>query len=122
MDSLQGAVAIVTGASGGFGREISQQLAAEGVKVVAAALPQDEAALGSLVDQIKSSGGTAVWRPLDVRHPDECTALVNWAESEMGGLHILVNSAGLAHWVPVEGTSDTQWLQTIEVNLNGTFF
>lgn len=119
---LSGSVAIVTGAGRGFGREICKGLAGEGVKVVVAGLSRGAESLDSLVAQIRFSGGEAEWRPLDVRNSSECSRLVDWTVAEMGGLHILVNSAGLGHWVPAESTSDDQWLQTMEVNLNGTFF
>jgi 3-oxoacyl-[acyl-carrier protein] reductase len=120
--SLSGSVAIVTGAGRGFGREICKALAAEGVRIVGAGLPRGVEMLSSLVDEIRAEGGSAEWRPVDVRSPLECSRLVEWTAAEMGGLHILVNSAGLGHWVPVESTSDDQWLETVEVNLNGTFF
>jgi NAD(P)-dependent dehydrogenase (short-subunit alcohol dehydrogenase family) len=122
VDSLTGLVAIVTGASRGFGRELSRQLAAENVRVVAAALPQEADALTALVEEISAAGGAAVWRPLDVRDPGQCSALVQWAVKEMGGLHILVNCAGLGHWVSVENTTDDQWQQMMEVNVSGAFY
>lgn len=122
MDSLTGLVAIVTGASRGFGRQLSLQLAAEGVRVVAAALPQEADALAALVEEICGAGGAAAWRTLDVRDPGQCSALVQWAVKEMGGLQILVNCAGLGHWVSVENTTDAQWQQMMEVNVSGTFY
>lgn len=120
MDDLRGSVAIVTGASKGFGREIALKLASEGMRVVAAARSED--ALSALVDEIRARGGVAVWRRLDVRDPGECSALVEWAVREMGGLHVLVNNAGLGYWVPLERTTDDQWRQTMEVNVDGTFY
>ena len=122
MESLKGAVAIVSGASGGFGRQLCLLLAREGAGVMAAALPQESGALISLVDEIRSSGGQAAWRTLDVCDPEQCSALVDETVREMGGLRILVNCAGLGHWVPVEKTTNAQWLQTMEVNVSGTFY
>ena len=122
MESVKGAVAIVSGASGGFGREICLLLAREGARVVAAALPQESEALISLVNAIRSSGGEAAWRTLDVCDPEQCSALVEGTVREMGSLQLLVNGAGLGHWVPVEKTTDAQWRQTMEVNVNGTFY
>ena len=122
MDSLTGLVAVVTGASRGFGRQLSRQLAAEGVRVVAAALPQEADALTALVEEISAAGGAAVWRTLDVRDPGQCSTLVQWAVQEMGGLQILVNCAGLGHCVSVENTTDAQWQQMMEVNVSGAFY
>jgi NAD(P)-dependent dehydrogenase (short-subunit alcohol dehydrogenase family) len=78
--------------------------------------------LTSLANEIRSAGGEAAWRTLDVRDPAQCSALVERTVREMGGLQILVNCAGLGHWVPVEKTTDLQWRQTMEVNVNGTFY
>ncbi len=122
MESLKGSVAVVTGASGGFGRQICPLLAAEGVRVVASALPEESEALASLAGEIRSSGGDVVWYTLDVRDPGQCSALVQWTVKEMGGLQILVNCAGLGHWVSVENTTDAQWQQMMEVNVSGTFY
>ncbi len=122
VESLKGAVAIVTGASGGFGRPICVSLAAEGVRVMACAIPQESGALGSLVEEIRSTGGDAGCRTLDVSDPRQCSALVEETMREMGSLAILVNCAGVGHWVPLEKTTDAQWRQTLDVNLSGTFY
>ena len=122
MDSLTGLVALITGASRGFGRQLSLQLAGEDVQVVAAALPQEAEALAALVGEISEGGGNAVWRTLDVRDPGQCSTLVEWVVKEMGGLQILVNCAGLGHWVSVENTTDAQWQQMMDVNVSGTFY
>jgi 3-oxoacyl-[acyl-carrier protein] reductase len=122
MESLRGLTAIITGASRGFGRQLCLDLAVEGTRVVAAALPEEAEALAALTDEIVKKGGTAAWRTVDVRDPAQCSALVQWAVQEMGGLQILVNSAGLGHWVSVEKTTDAQWRQMMEVNVSGTFY
>lgn len=119
MTELKGAVAIVTGASKGFGREIALQLAAEGARVVAAA--RSEGPLRSLVEEIRASGGEAVWRAVELRRPEQCSELVRWTAAEMGALHILVNNAGLGHWAPLEDTTPEQWRETMEVNLDAPF-
>lgn len=122
MDSLSESVALVTGASRGFGREISLALALEGVQVVAAALASEKEELISLVEEIRSAGGKAAWRPVDVRVSDECSSLVGWTVKEMGGLHVLVNCAGLGYWGPVEDMTDDKWQRTMDVNVSGTFY
>ena len=122
VDQLKGSVAIVTGASGGFGRATSLRLAEAGVRVVAAAFSAGDEALSSLVREIRDAGGEAVWRRVDVQDPTQCSTLVEWTKAEMGALHILVNCAGLGYWGPVEQTTDAQWQQTMDVNVNGTFY
>ena len=120
MKSLGGSVAIVTGASKGFGREIALQLAAEGVKVVAAARSTES--LAALVDEIEAAGGTAVARAVDLRDPQQCAALVDWTAAKMGALDILVNNAGLGHWGAVETMTDAEWRETMEVNVDAIFY
>jgi len=120
MKSLSGSVAIVTGASKGFGREIALQLAAEGVKVVVAA--RSAAPLAALAGEIKLAGGTAVARAVDLRDPGQCAALVEWTAAEMGRLDILVNNAGLGHWGAVETMTDGEWRETMEVNVDAIFY
>jgi 3-oxoacyl-[acyl-carrier protein] reductase len=122
VESVKGAVAIVTGASGGFGRPICVALAAEGARIMACAVPQESGALVSLVEEIQAAGGDAAWRTLDVSDPRQCSALVDETVKEMGSLRLLVNCAGVGHWVPVEKTTDAQWRQTLEVNLSGAFY
>jgi 3-oxoacyl-[acyl-carrier protein] reductase len=121
MDSLQGKIAIVTGASGGIGRQLSLQLAAEGVSVLASARQQGDA-LTHLVEEIRNRGGKAAGRSLDVSDPEQCAELVRWTVQEMGSLHMLVNCAGLGHWASAERTTDLQWRQTMGVNLDGVFY
>ena len=120
MKSLGGSVAIVTGASKGFGREIALQLAAEGVKVVAAA--RSTAPLSALVDEIKAAGGTAVAHEVDLRDSAQIASLVEWTVAEMGGLDILVNNAGLGHWGAVETMTDAEWRETMDVNVDAIFY
>lgn len=122
LESLEGTIGIVTGAGGGLGGAIARRLASQGVRIVAASLPQEAEALTALVSKIKSEGGEAEWHPVDVRKPEQCAELVKWTVERMGGLDILVNNAGLGYWASVEETTDAQWLQTMDVNVNGVFF
>lgn len=120
MESLDGKVAIVTGASKGIGREIARQLAAEGVIVVAAARSED--ALGGLVHGAERAGGRLVARAVDLRDSAQCTELVASTAREFAHVDILVNNAGLAHWSPVESMTDEQWRETMDVNVDAVFY
>ncbi len=122
VDQLKGSVAIVTGASRGFGRATAFRLAEAGVRVVAAAYSTGEEALSSLTREIRDAGGEAVWRRVDVQDPSQCSDLVEWTKTEMGALHILVNCAGLGYWGAVEQITDVQWQRTMNVNVGGTFY
>lgn len=118
--ALSGQVAIVTGASKGFGREIALGLAREGVLVVVAA--RSEEALRAVAGQIGSNGGRALWKNVEVRDPAQCAELVDWTVEQAGGLDILVNNAGLGYWDPVERMPVERWQETFDVNVNGVFY
>ncbi|MDQ2742355.1 MAG: 3-oxoacyl-ACP reductase FabG [Chloroflexota bacterium] len=86
--------ALVTGASRGIGRACAVALAAHGVPV-AVNYRRSSAEADALVDQIVAGGGKAVALQADIADTSEAVALVERAESELGGLGILVNNAGI---------------------------
>lgn len=89
---LQGKVALVTGAGGGFGEGIARLFAAEGARVVCADMRAEAAA--AVADQI---GEAAVAVPGDVSRGPEVQAMVDAAVQRFGGLDIVVNNAGTTH-------------------------
>ncbi len=91
MNELDGRVAIVTGAAGGLGRGIAERFVAEGARVVVADLnvaPGKELA--------ESLGPAAVFHPVDVADPEEVRGLVEFTLASFGGLHVMVNNAGVS--------------------------
>lgn len=91
---LSGKVAIVTGGASGIGRGIAARFAAEGAAVVIADV-RDE--LGeSLAEELNTAGGRTVYRHTDVGEQAEVAGLVQAAVAEFGGLHIMVNNAGIS--------------------------
>jgi 3-hydroxy acid dehydrogenase / malonic semialdehyde reductase len=87
MTSLRGKTAVVTGASSGMGAATVRALTAEGVTVAAGA---------RRVDRLAELGDAVVALRLDVTDPASCDAFVTSAAEALGGIDILVNSAGLA--------------------------
>ncbi|MCO6385289.1 SDR family NAD(P)-dependent oxidoreductase [Oceanicola sp. 502str15] len=96
---LNGKSAIVTGAARGIGAQISQALAAEGMRVLCVDLRQED--LEDRVARIREGGGDAVAVTADITDRSAVEALVNKAESEHGGLHVVVNNAAWVRYQPL---------------------
>ena len=93
-DELAGKVAIVTGGASGIGRGIAERFAAEGAGVVIADVRDDLGA--ELADELNAQGHTTVFRRTDVGDQAQVSELVRSAVSAFGGLHVMVNNAGIS--------------------------
>lgn len=116
MFDLTGKKAIVTGASGGIGREIAKALAGAGAEVVLSGRRLE--ALQATADEI--DGKTHIIA-CDLANLEQVDALVPQAVEAMGGLDILVNNAGLASDNVMVRMKDEQWDEVIAVNLTAAF-
>lgn len=118
MKSLEGKVAVVTGAARGIGAEMVRALAAEGAAVVAAdILPCDETAAS-----VTAAGGRAIGVVGDISADDHVAALAQACRDAFGPAHILVNNAGLhPDPMPFEQLSLAYWRKTMAVNLDAMF-
>src|SRR5262245_22237794 len=92
---LEGKLALVTGASRGIGRAVAQALAAEGA-AVAVNYRSGKDKAQEVVAEIESGGGRAVAIEGDVSDYDSARATVDQAIEQLGGLHVLVNNAGIS--------------------------
>jgi NAD(P)-dependent dehydrogenase (short-subunit alcohol dehydrogenase family) len=116
--SMEGRVAIVTGASRGIGEAIARAFVAQGARVLLAArklegLQTVAASLGSAAHPFAAHTGKEA----------DCAALVMEAVSVFGQADVLVNNAGTnPYFGPLLGTSGAAWDKTFEVNLKGYFF
>lgn len=120
MNSLEGKVAIVTGASSGIGRATAKLFARQGARVVAGARRQPE--LEILVDEIRREGGRATALAGDVQDEAYARALVQEAEGRHGGLDVAFNNAGtLGPMGPTPEIQADQWRHTLETNLTSAF-
>ena len=118
--SLDGQVALVTGASRGIGRDLVVALARAGASVAAAA--RDTDALDELCSDVASEGHRAMPVPLDVRDLGAIERAVGGIRDELGGLDILVNNAGLGWNQPATEVTEAEWDDMMSVNLKGLFF
>jgi 3-oxoacyl-[acyl-carrier protein] reductase len=117
---LQDRVALVTGASRGIGRAIAEGLAQEGA-AVAVNYRSSEAQALEVVDAITSSGGRAAAIGGDVSEYEQAQAAVAQTVEQLGGLHIVVNNAGIAKDALIYNMAPTEWLDVMKVNFGGTF-
>lgn len=120
MTSIEGKVAVVTGASRGIGRAIAEALGHKGARVVLAARREDD--LKRAVDEMKSAGMDVRSIPCDVRRYPDVESLMRFAAQDSGGLDILVNNAGLGIFGHIADLSPEQWDQVINTNLSGVFY
>jgi NAD(P)-dependent dehydrogenase (short-subunit alcohol dehydrogenase family) len=114
-----GRVALVTGAGSGIGRAVAHRLAAEGAAV--ALLDRSEDAAATVAEEIGKVGGRALPLSADVTDAGQVDAAVAAAISSLGGLHILVTSAGLSRAVKLLDMTPEIWNLVLGVNLTGTF-
>ncbi|MBD0335250.1 MAG: 3-oxoacyl-[acyl-carrier-protein] reductase [Cyanobacteria bacterium Co-bin13] len=118
--SLQGQVAIVTGASRGIGRAVALVLAAEGASVVVNYASSSGAA-DDLVTQITDQGGSALALQADVSKADQVEALVASTLEKWGRVDILVNNAGITRDTLLLRMKPEDWQAVIDLNLTGVF-
>ena len=102
-----------------MGAAQARLLAHEGAAVVIADILDDEG-LGQ-VGLIEKGGGSAAYRHLDVSEESHWVEVVDSAVEMMGGLHILVNNAGIGQRLSIEQTSEELWDRVMAVNARGPF-
>lgn len=120
MGRVTGKIAIVTGAAKGIGAASARALAREGAKVICTDL--DETAGEAVVAEIQRAGGDAVFMRHDVCDESQWESVTKLAEDRYGGLHIVVNNAGIApEGGPIEDKSLEDWRHTIAVDLDSVF-
>ena len=117
---LSGRVAFVTGASSGLGAQFAKTLAAAGAGVVLAARRVDR--LKALRAEIEAEGGVAHVVALDVTDHDSIKAAVAHAETEMGGIDILVNNSGVGNTGKLTDVTPEDYDFVMGTNTKGAFF
>lgn len=113
-------VALVTGASRGIGRAIALRLARDGFAVVVN-YARSETAAREVVDAIEADGGRALAVPADVGDEQDVARLFDTAEQTLGGVQVVVNSAGELPMAPIETGRLADFDRVIRTNLRGTF-
>jgi NAD(P)-dependent dehydrogenase (short-subunit alcohol dehydrogenase family) len=128
MTSLDGRVAIITGAGRGLGREHALYFSSEGAKVVVNDLGGSNDGAGSdqtpaeeVAAEIRAMGGAAIANADDVADWEGAQSLINETISAFGDLHILVNNAGILRDRVIANMTEEEWDTVIAVHLKGHF-
>jgi len=117
---LDGEVAIVTGASSGFGRHFGAVLAQAGAKVVLAARRKDR--VQEACDEIVAAGGEAIAVQMDVTDTASIASAFSEAEHAFGVVTVVVNNAGITIPKALVDLTDDDWSAVVDTNLNGVAY
>jgi 2-deoxy-D-gluconate 3-dehydrogenase len=117
--ALDGQVAVVTGASRGIGRAIALALGRAGAHV--ALVGRDEEALADTAKLLAGEGCHGLPIPADLTDSAQVEQMVAVAVGELGGVHILVNNAGVHRATPLLSTTSQEWDELVGANLGAAF-
>jgi NAD(P)-dependent dehydrogenase (short-subunit alcohol dehydrogenase family) len=119
MEILNKKVALVTGGASGIGRATAKLFAQESARVAVVDIDQE---LGkSVVTEIESTGGQAIFIHCDVAKAEDCQRAVEQTAATFGGLDILFNNAGIARRTNVLTITETEWDLVMAVNVKSIF-
>lgn len=116
---LENKVAIVTGAGKGIGWGIAKVFSQEGAKVVV--VDWDEEAGKRTAEEIRQSGGDAIFVKCDVSNEEQVKAMVQATLDKYGRIDVLVNNAGIGVYKPVLEATSEDWDRCLAVNLKSVF-
>ena len=109
-------VVVITGASSGIGAAAALKFHQQGFNIVLAG--RNEARLSSLANTLTNS---VMWTG-DIAQSAACNALIKFTLASFGRIDVLINCAGIIYRSTATDTSDSQWLDTMSVNLNAPFY
>ncbi|SEL77308.1 3-hydroxybutyrate dehydrogenase [Pseudoxanthomonas sp. GM95] len=117
--SLDGQVAVITGAASGIGKEIAFTLARAGARVAIADLNLDGAQ--AVAAQVKAEGGTALGVAMDVTDEAAVNAGIAQVAAELGPVDILIANAGIQIVAPIQDFAFADWKRLLAIHLDGAF-
>lgn len=110
-------VVLITGASSGIGEASARVLAANGHKVVLGARHEDR--LARIVDEIRTAGGTAEYRRLDVTDLADVQSFASFAREKFGRVDVIFNNAGVMPVSPMSALKVDEWNRILDINVKG---
>lgn len=109
--NLNGKRIVITGASSGIGATLAMQLAHKGAHLALGA--RSESKLAEVAAECRSAGARAETCPTDVTNPEQCRRLVETALDRLGGIDVLIHSAGTSMWARFEEITDLSVFERI---------
>ena len=114
--------ALITGSTSGIGLAIAEKLASHGMNVVLNGFGDAAAIEKQRVDMAAKYGVKVAYSAADISKPEEINQMMQMGETELGGIDVLVNNAGIQFVSPVEDFPDEKWESIIRINLIGAFY
>src|SRR5690554_3921673 len=118
--SINGKVALITGAGQGIGRAIALRLANDGADIAIVDLNDEKTQ--AVADEVRSLGRKATTFKADVTKRDDVYAAIDHAEKELGGFDIMVNNAGVASIQPIAEVTPEEVEKSFIVNVHGVLW
>ncbi|MFC9363644.1 acetoin reductase [Rhodococcus sp. NPDC057014] len=118
--SIEGKVALITGAGQGIGRAIALRLASDGADISLVDVNADR--ISAVADEVRAAGSKAVSLVADVTDRDQVRSAVDRTERELGGFDIIVNNAGIAQVDPIADATPEDVSRILAVNVEGVLW
>lgn len=118
--SLDGKVAVVTGASSGLGVSFATGLAEAGADIAICARRVDK--LEETKKKVEATGRRCIAVEADVTKPEDCARFIEATVEQLGKADVLINNAGLATAVPATHEDPDEFRRVVDANLNGSYF